>query len=413
MTSEDYSKAILRVEDSLMGFAMGLTNRNIDDAKDLVQDTFLKAIKYQSRYKDETNLKAWLFTICKNSFISKYRHEKQWTAFVDKTPDLYYLDKGGQALAAEDPESVCMHKELHEMVAQVLPLFGDPFRMHTEGYQYNEIAEKLDETIGTVKSRIFQARKRVKDMIETGKGFKVKLETKFVKSNTFEPMEAEVIRFRTVVNGLIKHCGWNKNKCVIESKISWPTFQQLMDEKQEHKYKESVVDRMRSFDVAHYYEATNVEGKKADLNEIQKHRPSVGRYGKIPKKKITDIQRAEAIADVEKHPLKEIAQIDKLTDLTWNKAQDLLKNEFGVKSSEEHLKYPKKEGTKDRPIHLPDFPEVFNNADKIAAEVMKHDAEQEVIRPYIKKLTFWELVGLALERVPEGISVDVHYKKEK
>ena len=72
MTAAEFSNQLLNLEQSLERFAYSLT-ANREDAKDLLQETFLKALTYKEKFEDNTNLKAWTFTIMKNTFINNYR----------------------------------------------------------------------------------------------------------------------------------------------------------------------------------------------------------------------------------------------------------------------------------------------------------------------------------------------------
>ena len=72
MTAIEFNTRIINEKQALKNFAISLTH-NTDDALDLVQDTFMKAITYREKFQDNTNLKSWLFTIMKNTFINNYR----------------------------------------------------------------------------------------------------------------------------------------------------------------------------------------------------------------------------------------------------------------------------------------------------------------------------------------------------
>lgn len=140
-------------------FAMSLTYDH-DAALDLVQDTYLKALTYKDKFVDYTNLKAWVFTIMKNTFINNYRRSQKENTLMDPTNDLYYLnqphDKGFIS-----PESSYSEAEISKAIDSLEDEFRIPFKMHIEGYKYKEISEKLDLKIGTVKSRIFFTRQKL------------------------------------------------------------------------------------------------------------------------------------------------------------------------------------------------------------------------------------------------------------
>ena len=88
MTAIEFNTRILQEKSSLNHFALSLT-RNTDDALDLIQDTYVKAITYRDKFEDSTNLKAWLFTIMKNTFINAYRKNTKTKQLISKGCLLY------------------------------------------------------------------------------------------------------------------------------------------------------------------------------------------------------------------------------------------------------------------------------------------------------------------------------------
>ena len=159
MTQYEFNNNLIEMKTNLQRFAMSLTSDR-DTALDLVQDTYLKAITYKDKFVDFTNLKAWVFTIMKNTFINNYRRNVKENTIIDGTQDLYYLnqphDKGFIS-----PESKYSENEIEMAIDSLSADFRIPFRMHIEGYKYKEIAEELGLKIGTVKSRIFFTRQKL------------------------------------------------------------------------------------------------------------------------------------------------------------------------------------------------------------------------------------------------------------
>ena len=84
MTAVEFNYQLTSLQDNLERFALSLT-QNIEDAKDLLQETFLKAISYREKFADHTNLKAWVFTIMKNTFINNYRRSVKTKTTFDNT----------------------------------------------------------------------------------------------------------------------------------------------------------------------------------------------------------------------------------------------------------------------------------------------------------------------------------------
>ncbi|MFW6224030.1 MAG: RNA polymerase sigma factor [Bacteroidota bacterium] len=165
MTRVEFNKQITELYKNLEYFALSLT-QNEDDAQDLLQETYLKALKYRDKFVQPNNLKAWLFTIMKNTFINNYRRKVKARTIIDTTDDTYYLNSFTETKFAS-PESIMNHQEIDKQVKKLDKDYRIPFEMHTRGFKYKEIAEELDLSIGTVKSRIFFTRrklmKRLKD----------------------------------------------------------------------------------------------------------------------------------------------------------------------------------------------------------------------------------------------------------
>lgn len=164
MTTQEFTKNLIGMKSNLHRFAMSLTSDR-DSALDLVQDTYLKAITYKDKFVDYTNLKAWVFTIMKNTFINNYRRNVKENTLIDGTQDLYYInmphDKGFIS-----PESSYAEEEIEKAIDSLSDEFRIPFRMHINGYKYKEIADELNLKIGTVKSRIFFTRQKLMLMLK-------------------------------------------------------------------------------------------------------------------------------------------------------------------------------------------------------------------------------------------------------
>lgn len=162
--TSNFSQQIVDFSDSLKYFAFTLT-KNMEDANDLVQETILKALVYESKFKEDTNLKAWLYTIMKNIFINNYRKDKKMRMVFDGSTDLFYLNIP-ETNKQYDPEKRLEQKEVVKKMEALPKDYQAPLQMYFEGYKYKEIADELHLPIGTVKSRIFLGRKELADQLE-------------------------------------------------------------------------------------------------------------------------------------------------------------------------------------------------------------------------------------------------------
>jgi RNA polymerase sigma-70 factor (ECF subfamily) len=163
MSKNDFQSEVLSLSKPLKYFALNLTS-NDEEAKDLLQETLLKAISNRHRFIEKTNLKAWLYTIMKNIFINNYRRNIKANTIVDNTKDLYFLNIPQQSNGFA-PESKYSEREILKKIDSLQDDYKVPFTMYFDGYKYKEIADYLSLPIGTVKSRIFLARKQLMSML--------------------------------------------------------------------------------------------------------------------------------------------------------------------------------------------------------------------------------------------------------
>ena len=164
MTAMEFNHKLISLEPNLERFAISLTSDR-EKAKDLLQDTFMKAIMYRDKFEAFTNLKAWTFTIMKNTFINNYRRAVRENTTMDNTKDLYYINKP-RDFGYDSPESDFSVKEIRKAIDKLEDEFRIPFEMHNAGYKYKEIADELNLKIGTVKSRIFFTRKKLMESLK-------------------------------------------------------------------------------------------------------------------------------------------------------------------------------------------------------------------------------------------------------
>ena len=142
--------------DYLMRLAYSFTN-DTNDAKDLFQETMLKAISKFHQFKPGTNLKAWVTTIMRNAYINQYRKNKRRRAY-----SLDEFDRGVYTPTEDNmSESNMISEEIMKQMETLRPNYKSLLEMIMNGYQYDQIAEHYQLPLGTVKSRIHLARKEL------------------------------------------------------------------------------------------------------------------------------------------------------------------------------------------------------------------------------------------------------------
>lgn len=169
MTMTEFNIKLGTLTSLLHSFAYNLT-KNVEDAKDLYQETTFRALSNRDKFQPDTNFKAWMFTIMKNIFINNYRKKVKANTILDTTDNQFYLNSGSHSTGNAAEGGILM-KELNAMIAGLDDSIRIPFLMHYEGFKYQEIADELALPLGTVKSRIFFARKELKDKILSNYGF--------------------------------------------------------------------------------------------------------------------------------------------------------------------------------------------------------------------------------------------------
>ena len=154
----------------MYNFAYRLTFDD-DDAKDLVQDTYLKAYRFITSFEQGTNAKAWLFRIMKNSFINDFRKKSKQPAKVDyqEVETFYNSDDVDKAITT-DLRVETVQDMIGDEISNALNSLDVDFRTviilcDLEGFKYDEMAKILDIPIGTVRSRLHRARNLLKEKL--------------------------------------------------------------------------------------------------------------------------------------------------------------------------------------------------------------------------------------------------------
>ena len=164
MNTYSFRKDLISVQEELLRFAYKLT-ADKEEANDLLQETSLKALDNEDKYMPDTNFKGWMYTIMRNIFINNYRRIVREQTFVDQTDNLYHLNLP-QNSGFETPEGAYSVGEISNNINAFADEYRIPFSMHIQGFKYEEIAQKMNLPIGTVKSRIFLARKRLQEQLK-------------------------------------------------------------------------------------------------------------------------------------------------------------------------------------------------------------------------------------------------------
>ncbi len=153
---------------SLYNFALGLA-KNEEDAADLVQETYLRALRFQHRFQPGTNLRAWLFKILRHAFIDNYWRRSREPALEDAEPE-----RGSATLAGVEgvrgEEAGPLNRLVRADLTEALEQLPDPFRTaillsDVEGLSVEEIANIMDSPKNTVKTRLFRGRQLLRKLL--------------------------------------------------------------------------------------------------------------------------------------------------------------------------------------------------------------------------------------------------------
>lgn len=159
--------------DMLYGTALRMTHDR-SDAEDLVQDTYLKAFRAFEQFEPGTNFKAWIFKILTNNYINRFRKDKRTpdSISMDDTPDFYLYDKvmDKDAQSSENPEREFLRKFIAGDIKRAIGDLPDDYRItfilsDVQGFSYEEIADITETNLGTVKSRLFRARRMLQQAL--------------------------------------------------------------------------------------------------------------------------------------------------------------------------------------------------------------------------------------------------------
>jgi RNA polymerase sigma factor (sigma-70 family) len=166
-SSAGFEELAMPLFDSLYNFARWLVH-NQNDAEDLVQETYLKALRSFASFQPATNFRAWIFQILRNTFLSsRSRLDRRMTVAMDSEEDSPVLPA-----TSTTPESLLIERSSNDAVRYAIEQLPVIFRQvillcDVEDASYREIAEILSIPIGTVMSRLARARKAVRETVRS------------------------------------------------------------------------------------------------------------------------------------------------------------------------------------------------------------------------------------------------------
>lgn len=150
---------LVNLHEQLYYYALQLTESR-DDALDLVQETNYKALKHNTSNRQYEHVRAWLYTILRNTYINHLRSGYKRNTWIGKEDSSMH-----QVLPAlpeaDHPDRIFFRKELREKISGLPVNYGRPLSLYLKGYSYKEIAMMMQVPIGTIKSRIFLAKQKI------------------------------------------------------------------------------------------------------------------------------------------------------------------------------------------------------------------------------------------------------------
>ncbi|SDH26455.1 RNA polymerase sigma-70 factor, ECF subfamily [Pedobacter terrae] len=160
MEQENFCVAAEYHKQSLLAQALKLT-ADEDDAKDLVQDTLIRAVGSCSNFSEGTNMRGWLYVIMKNTFYNSCCKQKRRTA-IWESDDCLYDQKLMNSPVNNLSETKMVLEDIQKAMNTLRADYRTAFQRYFEGYSYDEIALELNIPLGTVKTYIYQARQSLK-----------------------------------------------------------------------------------------------------------------------------------------------------------------------------------------------------------------------------------------------------------
>jgi len=159
MSTHEFHHQISNLHPVVRTFTRRFTSDR-DEALDLAQDTILRALTNSEKFRKDTNLQGWLFTIMRNTFINSYHKGQRLKISNDRSSELAIMNVE-DTYTFNGPATNLEYSDIRKQVSTLRDELLVPFEMYASGYKYHEIAEHENIPLGTVKNRIFQARKEI------------------------------------------------------------------------------------------------------------------------------------------------------------------------------------------------------------------------------------------------------------
>lgn len=150
---------LVQLREQLFYYALQLTESR-DEALDLVQETNYKALKHNQNNKQYEHIRAWLYTILRNTHINHLRsgyRRNTWSG----TEESNHAQNFSTIPESDHPDRIYFRKELNENISKLPLNYSRPLALHLKGYSYKEIAQAMHVPIGTIKSRIYLAKQKI------------------------------------------------------------------------------------------------------------------------------------------------------------------------------------------------------------------------------------------------------------
>ena len=163
MDVNNVTEKLVGMQKRLFNFAYSLT-MNRDDAQDLLQSTSLKVLNNQEKFVNNDNFSGWIFTIMRNIFINDYHSSSnKYTVFDNEEGTI--MNRNASNPGEETPDSTYTVKEINRAIKSLAEEYRIPFSLYLSGYKYQEIADRMNLPIGTVKSRIYASRQQLQSKL--------------------------------------------------------------------------------------------------------------------------------------------------------------------------------------------------------------------------------------------------------